>query len=269
MGISYESVRKHTAKFGKGGHATAFAFKGYGFVVFMRHRASLSRKNARAQWYVINRYYVHTIGEGAKQGLRFKGLEKWTAYMRRIFELAWSKFHGKTAAIGKHKGSPPWETGGAAQARPPPKANRRGLRRLYPIAADVQLRYENFSSRPGIELQPWALNRAYEGHTADRMVECLGHAVRVLAQKSPWVPAKPQAWVCEVARRHLEADGLAPIQRKRAERERLRRSAPAFKDGVFEDENDDPGLPWEEYVDSQGGVWEHQDGQNLRRKKRG
>jgi hypothetical protein len=236
LGISYQTFIRKVGQLSQGGPQTAFAVQAYGFLLFERHKVSEHGKNAHPQYQVISRYRAHTIGESRTKP-KLRGGLKWSTYFE-LFKKLINRvlYRGKNRADDSHKGIPCQESGGVRFARPPPKANRPAYRRFKKLAVAIQLDYNRMSG-PQIKMGSWLLERCADGHDRTAILKQLRHAVDLLTRfadpdrnREPWKPANLPAWIQAVALRHLERDGLAPAQRKRA----LRRNgagAPTHKEG--------------------------------------
>jgi hypothetical protein len=236
LGLSYEHLVRLLGDMANCGRRTAWTFQAYGFVIFLRYRPS-SRKCGHPQFYVVNRYALHRVGPRAFNRLRKAKRKSWSDYFAHFKKLAHGlMIRGRERANDNHKGSPYREAGGIRAARPPPTANRGGLRRFDKVAGQVALEFGR-KSRYEVSLHGWLLNRCAEGHSAERILDCLMHAHDVLArkedQRKSWLPKNIPAWICAVAHHHLDADGLGIVQRFREIPERQKRHgavAPTWKE---------------------------------------
>lgn len=217
LGCSYETVVRLTGDFANGTRRTVWTFQGYGFVVFLRYRRHAFKRCGHPRFYVINRYGLHRIGGRPRARLRRKTRELWMSHLALLKKLAFGLLiRGRERAIDKHKGSPSRETGGAPRGRSPPTANRGGLRRFNRIAARLQMRFDTLKGATRTDLHGWLLNRLAEWHSEARILGALGHAVTVYRKREGLLRhANPSAWICAVASRHLDGDGLGKVQRWR------------------------------------------------------
>jgi hypothetical protein len=232
LGISYQTFIRKIGQLAAGGHQTAFAVQGYHFLIFERHKASQHARNAHPQYYVISRYRAHTISE-TRTKAKLRGGLPWQRYFE-LFKNLLNRvlFKKKKRADDSHNGIPSKESGGGRFARPPPKANRPAYRRFKKLAVALQLGYNRMRG-PKVNLMGWLFHRCAEGHDANQILRWLRHAVALHDAKKDFKIESPPAWIQAVALRHLERDGLAPAQRKRA----LRRNgagAPTHKEGKQE-----------------------------------
>ena len=220
LGCSYETVKRVIGSFNNPdlGGRMAWAFQSFHFVVFIRYRRNLAAKNAHPMFHVISRNSLHRIGGipgKIRARLRQKTARQWHLHLSRIRKLAWAKIlSGIKRAKGKHNGFPPEKQVGLVKARPPPKGSNRPASRFGSIAVEVQGQYDRIPGAPRILLHGWLLNRFADWHSRARVLACLRHAVAVMPP-GLYFPKNPAAWVCAVAQRHLEADGLHPRQRRR------------------------------------------------------
>lgn len=233
LGCSYQTMVRLTGDFAQGKRRTVWSFNGYGFVVWMRYRRHRSAKCGHPQFYLSNRYALHTIGGNPRARLRQKLPSQWKAYLALIKKLAFGKIlRGRERANDKHKASHHIGTGGGLRARPPPTANRAGLRRFHRIAVEIEKELREVFAATGTAAHGWILNRLGEWHRRERIVEMVRHAHHVMP-KGRFRPANSHAWLCAVAERHLDLDGLGRIQRRREiegrKIEKVRRSAPTFR----------------------------------------
>lgn len=252
LGCSYQTVVRRTGELAS---APAWFFQGYGCVIFERHRPHQVKPCAHPQFWLVSRFAVHRIGGRAgkvRARLRQKTPALWIAHLVRIKNLALGMiFKRRERANDKHHGSPDGNLAGPQKARPPPTANRAGLRRILIEAATLQAWYDALPAAPSIHLYGWLRNRLHEWHAPSEIMRCLRHAVTVLPA-GRFRPDNAAAWVSGVAARHLDRDGLAPIQRRHALWACNRRKGRAIK----------VEKPEEIFIDNDGISWKHVGGTN-------
>lgn len=230
-----DTLRKTTMKLRK----SSYLFQGYGCLMFIRYKAHPKAPCGVPQLYVINRHSAHTIGgepPRVRWHLRQKSVECWQAYIDRLKNLAFAMiFRERGAANGTHKAI--GHTQAEKNLRGPPKIETR-WRVFGEIAGQLASEFSKRHPAASIQLQGWSTKRFAEGHSFARQLECLSHAVAQLERRRrdpehlfP-MPENPASWICEVARRHLEYDGLTPFIRFREMGKRKKRhgaGAPAIK----------------------------------------
>lgn len=232
-----------------GERRTAWSYQGYGFILFMRHRAHGSAKCGHPQYYVISRYAAQNIGKKAKPRLRKPGPDAWREYRKLHEKLAWGKIlRGKERANDKHKASLEKGTGPErrkARSIPTDKSTR--LCRFRGLATEIEREAALFWPLD-TNLHGWITNRLGEWHSRARIISMLGHAASLLPDRD-WQPDNAHAFLCGIAEHHLDSDGLAKIQRKRdvetGKKTGRRRSAPTFsEDKIRETFLDHEGVTW-------------------------
>lgn len=234
MGISYENFIR---VLGRLAEAPAWFCQWYHCVIFLRYRRAPSGKCGHPQYYVISRHSLHRIGgEPGRQvrtRLRKKTAGEWIDALKRVKILALAIIYGgRKAADDKHKGFTPLGKQAGPLARPPPTENLPASRFLK-LAAALQGKFNALPASPRINLIPWAAMRFAESHSFARIEACLRHAVQVMPA-GRFAPENRPGWICGVATRHLEADGLGPYLREwtaRGEKaKRQRADARAFNE---------------------------------------
>jgi hypothetical protein len=81
---------------------------------------------------------------------------------------------------------------------------------------------------PRHRLAGFVANRLIEEHSFEQILAALRHADVLVRFTGPYRAKDAPAWVCGVAARRLERDGLAPQQRRRLRAAEFRKAA--FKD---------------------------------------
>jgi len=208
-----------------------WTYQHFHFVIFIRYRRNQKAKNAHPQFWIIWKHAAHRIGGSAgkvRARLRQKTPAEWNRHT-----ATWKKLtlgfilNGIKRAKVYHKGFPQEKQVGLVKARPPPKGNNRPASRFGRVAVELQRKYDAIPGAPEILLHGWLLNRLGEYHARERVMLCLRHAIAVMPPGRV-SPRRQAAWICAVAARHLELDGLAPQQRRR--HLKAGAHAPALKD---------------------------------------
>jgi hypothetical protein len=217
----------------------AWSFQEYGIILFIRYKRHRRSRCGHPQIYAIGRHYAHTI---ANQGtskvrwhLRKRAVQHWDAYCSNLRNLAWAKiFRRSNRANGTDKGQ---STHTKTEKYRRQKTNRDRWRGFLRLAAYLAGDFRDLHPDFEIDLQGWAARRLSEGHNYARMLECLTHAIQTLDRhwqgENQWLPENLRSWVCGVAGRHLDMDGLTPFIRWRErgrQRKRHGADAPTFKD---------------------------------------
>lgn len=263
LGISYETMVRVTGDMAAGGIRMAWSYQHYHFIIFLKYRRHKTARCGHPQYYVISRYGRHRIGgepgRKVRARLRQKSAGEWKEHLYKIKNLAMGiLIRGRERADDKHKGSPQVEQEAAARARPPPAAKIAALRRWGGVAARLSDQYEAIPLAPRIQIFGWLLNRLSEWHDRDSIMQALRHVVRIIPT-GRHQPANTAAWVCFVAERRLDADGLGIIQRRHEAKRKGRRSAPTLVEDVREVKIG------RIMVDNDGVEWEHLGGTNWRK----
>lgn len=210
LGCSYQTFIRILGSFAREGRRNVWAYQHYDLVIFLRHRRHKTAKCGCPQFYAINRFAAHRIGPGAKQGLRIVG--RWWDHVAFLKKLSFGLLiRGREAANDRHKASPHRESGRAPPGRSRPTELSGGMRRFKRLAATIQARYDLLGATR-IDLYGWAMRRLSEWHDRDMISVMLEHAWSVMPS-GHHEPVNPAAWICAVAHRHLEGDGLGRIQR--------------------------------------------------------
>lgn len=217
---------------------SAWFFQGYHTIIFLTHETTEKKPRGFPVLWCINRHSLHRIyaAPGKWRQLRWHwrhGSHKaWNMYMRWIEKLAFAMLGSKKkTSDGKHKGFSHGISDRANGARSPTNRNRPAWRRYGGIAAQLEAAYAATVGGPTIKLFGWLVNRLSEQHERGRIVASLKHACTLLQKHQAILLENPASWVCEVARRWLERDGLLPIQRYRdryRDKKRQGAEAPAF-----------------------------------------
>jgi hypothetical protein len=224
IGCSPRSVNDQVRRFGK---VCPWAVQARNFEVFCRPPGPGS---PWPRYFVISRHASHRIGKGARPCLRAKDPRAWREHRAHMRRLAFGIFlRGKKSAECKHKTLPLGEPSSEALARPPPgKTNRAAWRRVRKTAYAVVSSHLFNGPRvkiPRHRLAGFVANRLIEEHSFEQILAALRHADGLALLSGPYRAKDAPAWVCGVAARHLDRDGLAPQQRRRLRAAKFRKAA--------------------------------------------
>jgi hypothetical protein len=228
LDCSPRTVNDQVRRFGK---VCPWAAQAKHFEVFLHPP---TRGKPFPRYYVISRHASDRIGKGARPCLRWKAPPQWREHQRHMRKLAWGiVLRGKKKAECKHKtlsGNQPSVGGNkTGLARPPPRAfNRPRWRSLRKLCFALAFAFRENGPRVEIPkgyLARFAFYQFQEGHSFEQILKWLLHADSLVKLTGDYSPRRPSVWVCSVAARHLDRDGLAPVQRRRDRAAEFRKAA--------------------------------------------